>query len=159
MAQLSFELSNALAAKLRNLTGSKQALADRIVQFALQTYFEHQLSGERLQRRRLERAPANMAVSYSIVGDGRTQNASAMNLSGSGVRISSEERLGPGTQIEVQSRLPKTERVILARGQVMMSLFDYTTNEYSHGVAFTYIAQSGVAPMKQDTQRVMNWHG
>lgn len=91
-------LPNFLAAKLRNLSGSKQALTDQIVQVALQKYFEHHSSGEYPQRRRLERAAANMAVAYSIVGDGHSQNASAINLSGSGVRISSVERLGPGTQ-------------------------------------------------------------
>lgn len=116
---------------------------NQIVRFALQNYFDHHAIGERPQRRRLERAPVNMPVSYSVVGDGRSRNVSALNLSGSGVRISSVERLGPGTQIEVQSRLPNTERVILARGQVLRSLFDDTTKEYSHGVAFTvYIAQS-----------------
>ncbi len=153
MAQLRFELPNALAAKLRNLTGNKKGLTDQVVEFALVKYFE-QLIGEHPQRRRFERAPVNMAVSYSIVGDGRSQNVSAIDLSGSGVRISSVERLGPGTQIELQSRLPKTKRVILCRGQVIMSFFDDKTNQYSHGVAFTYVSQSdqeAIVAFVQDT--------
>lgn len=44
--------------------------------------------------------------------------------------------------MDLGPHLPKTERIILARGQVVMSLFDDATKEYSHGVAFTYIAQS-----------------
>ncbi len=155
MAQLLFELSNALAAKLRNLTGNKQALTNQVVDFALVKYFEHHLTGEHPQRRRLERAPINMAVSYSIVGDGRSQNVSAMNLSGSGVRISSVERLGPGTQIELQSRLPGSKRVILCRGQVIMSFFDDKTNEYSHGVAFTYIPQSDQEAIVAFVQKIL----
>lgn len=155
MAQLRFELPNALAAKLRNLTGNKKGLTDQVVEFALAKYFEH-LTGEHSERRRLERAPVNMAVSYSIVGDGRSQNVSAMNLSGSGIRISSVERLGPGTQIELQSRLPQGKRVILCRGQVIMSFFDDKTNEYSHGVVFTYIPQGdqeAIVAFVQETLR------
>ncbi len=153
MAQLRFELPNALAAKLRDLTGNKRGLTDQVVEFSLVKYFE-QLIGEHPQRRRLERAPVNMSVVYSIVGDGRSQNVSAIDLSGSGVRISSVERLGPGTQIELQSRLPKTKRVILCRGQVIMSFFDDKTNQYSHGVAFTYVSQSdqeAIVAFVQDT--------
>lgn len=66
MVQLSFELPNGLAAKLRNVTSNKKALTDQVIEFTLLKYFEHNVIGQHPQRRRLERAPVNMAVSYSI---------------------------------------------------------------------------------------------
>lgn len=44
MVQLSFELPNTLAAKLRILTGNKQAVTDQVIEFALLKYFERATS-------------------------------------------------------------------------------------------------------------------
>jgi len=104
-------------------------------------YSKHSAGGE-IERRRFERAPVTVGVSYSVLGDSRWQRAYAIDLSGGGICFWSVEQLAPGAEIAPRFRLPKTQRVILAQGRVLASMFDLKTNEYSHHVAFTKISES-----------------
>ncbi len=108
------------------------------------------------QRRRFARAPANVSVTYSIEGAARWQRASAIDLSGGGLRIWSVEQHAPGVQLAVRFRVPKIRRVVQARGRIVMSFFDGKTHDYSHGVAFTHIAKSdqeAILESVRDTRR------
>lgn len=111
------------------------------------------------QRRQFERAPANMSVVYSIEGAVQWQRASAIDLSGGGLRIWSVDQHAPGVQLAVRFRLPKIRRVVQARGRIVMSFFDGKTHDYSHGVAFAHIAQSdqeAIVEFVKDRQRTGN---
>ncbi len=93
-------------------------------------------------RRQFERTSVDIAVSYSIEGAGVSETARAIDLSGGGVRISSVKQLAQGAHIVLDFHLPKTEGAIVAHGRLVMSFFDGKSKEYSHGVAFTQIAQT-----------------
>lgn len=98
---------------------------------------------QELQRRGFDRAPVNIALTYSIAGDGPFRNARATDLSGSGVRISSVKQLARGGgQIALEFRLPNSDRVVTAHGRLVMSFFDGKAHQYSHGIAFTQISKS-----------------
>ncbi len=97
---------------------------------------------QELQRRAFDRAPVDIAITYLIAGDGQSRTARAIDLSGSGVRISSVIQLARGSQVTVEFPLPGTQRIVAVHGRLVMSFFDGKEHQYSHGIAFTQISKS-----------------
>ncbi len=111
-------------------------------------------NGQRLQRRGFDRAAMNIAVIYSIGGDAQSQSALAIDLSGSGIRISTGHPLTRGAEMALEFCLPNSERAVAAQGRLVMSFFDGASHQYSHGIAFTQISKSdqeAIVACVQDT--------
>jgi c-di-GMP-binding flagellar brake protein YcgR len=90
------------------------------------------------------RVNVNLAVDYAQE-DGRpaahdaTNKASAIDLGGGGVRLATEEDLPLGTVLLLRFHLPTVERVIVARGRIVLSFYNANEQRYLHGIAFTQI--------------------
>lgn len=93
-----------------------------------------------LLRRRFDRAPVNLPIVYSVASNNVWQNAYLTNLSGGGARMCAATELGQGSEIMLGFRLPKVDYNIVTRGRMVMCFFDGEINQYSHGLAFTAIA-------------------
>jgi len=129
------------------------------LELVLLTYFELDSTVEHEQRRQFERAPVNVGLSYSVEDGARWQRASTINLSGGGLRIWSVEEHAPGVQVAVRFRLPKFRRVVQANGRIVKSFFDGVSHDYSHGLAFTQIAEAdreAIVEFVKSTRRTAN---
>ena len=91
------------------------------------------------------RVSVNLDVDYAQE-DGRTaslpetmQKASAIDLGGGGVRLATDEDLPLGTVLLLRFRVPTADRVVVARGRIVLSFYNANEQRYLHGIAFTQI--------------------
>lgn len=91
-------------------------------------------------RRRFDRARVNLPIVYSVSGTNAWRNARIIDLSAGGARMCAATEVGQGFEILIGFRLPEVDHKIVTRGRVVMSFFDGEINQYSHGLAFTAIA-------------------
>lgn len=94
------------------------------------------------QQRQFYRAPVDFAVSAIIVGETEAQTARAHDLSGAGIRISMPRSLDRGQAVELRFHLPHAKNEVMARGLVVLSFFEGSSDTYHHGIAFTQIGQA-----------------
>ncbi len=90
------------------------------------------------------RVNVNLAVDYAQE-DGHpapaeaTNKASAIDLGGGGVRLATAEDLPLGTVLLLRLHLPTADRVVVARGRIVLSFYNANEQRYLHGIAFTQI--------------------
>ncbi len=94
--------------------------------------------------RQFERAKVDLVASYSVterdcISEGETR---IVDLSAGGARISGAADYFQGSQITLQFILPSDQREVFVHARIVMSRFDGSTLQYSHGIAFTHISQA-----------------
>lgn len=94
-------------------------------------------SGAPAQQRQFFRAHVDFPVTTII--EGETVSARAHDLSGAGIRISTERMLDNGRAVEMRFHLPSGKSELRAHGVVVLSFFEGSTQRYHHGIAFTHI--------------------
>ncbi|GAC1651969.1 MAG: hypothetical protein NVS9B12_00880 [Vulcanimicrobiaceae bacterium] len=91
------------------------------------------------QQRQFYRAPVDFPASLHLAG-GEPAIARAQDLSGAGIRISTEGTLDRGQTVELRFRLPGGTAELTAHGFVVLSFFEGASQRYHHGIAFTRIS-------------------
>ncbi len=69
----------------------------------------------------------------------KTSRAVAIDLGAGGVRLATDEDLPLGTVLLLRFHVPSLERVVVARGRIVLSFYNANDQRYLHGIAFTQI--------------------
>ncbi len=93
-------------------------------------------------QRRYFRAPVDFPVALTVTEGEPTVTGHAEDLSGGGMRLTTEGEISAGQTVALRFTLPDDSTETMMRGRVVLSFYDNSRKRYAHGVAFTQISES-----------------
>jgi c-di-GMP-binding flagellar brake protein YcgR len=92
-----------------------------------------------LHRRQFVRVEVSLPVEFSLEGEANSHDGSVFDLGAGGMRLVASYDLPPRANVNLKFRLPAADRVLMARGHVVLSFFQRNEQKFHHGIAFTNI--------------------
>jgi c-di-GMP-binding flagellar brake protein YcgR len=90
-----------------------------------------------MHRRQYVRVEVSLPVEFSIEGDSASHDGSVFDLGAGGMRLVASYDLPPRANVNLKFRLPAADRMVAARGRVVLSFFQRSEQKFHHGIAFT----------------------
>ncbi|HXW75996.1 MAG TPA: PilZ domain-containing protein [Candidatus Eremiobacteraceae bacterium] len=92
-----------------------------------------------LRRRQYVCVEVSLPVEFSLEGEAASHDGSVFDLGAGGMRLVASYDLPPRANVNLKFRLPAAERMVVARGHVVLSFFQRNEQKFHHGIAFTSI--------------------
>lgn len=93
-------------------------------------------------QRRYFRAPVDFTVAIIIAEREPPIAGHAEELSGGGMRFTTEGEISAGQTVALRFTLPDDSTGTMMRGRVVFAFYDNSRKLYAHGLAFTQISES-----------------
>ena len=96
-------------------------------------------------QRRFFRVSVDFSVTLIVPGHELVLPATALDLSGGGMRVATRSDLPSGQPIVLRFTLPGNDSEKLVHGLVVLSFYDASKKQFAHGVAFTQFSRADQA--------------
>lgn len=90
-----------------------------------------------LHRRQYVRVEVSLPVEFALEGETASHDGSVFDLGAGGMRLVASYDLPPRAKVNLKFRLPAAQRMVTARGRVVLSFFQRNEQKFHHGIAFT----------------------
>jgi c-di-GMP-binding flagellar brake protein YcgR len=96
-------------------------------------------NGEVPYRRKYVRVAVEMTVQYARDGESEQKTGFSSDVGGGGIRLATDEDLPLGAVLMLHFPLPHVDRMMVAKGRIVLSFYNAEDKRFLHGIAFTQI--------------------